>query len=164
MNALRDIKSVLEEMHRVEEHRTRETPLSLVRFEPPNAFIKPTGPKERLESILFHADTIPVEIVVGVSSLLWGIWFLVPVGALSVPGLLLPLWCWGLLFVAAALFQIHGALLHNNRIRRFSAMSMFLLWTFALLVAVFNLGVFIPTSLLFALTSAWIHLRCSIPS
>lgn len=165
MPTLRDRNFVLEEMRRVEQIRTRETPLVLLTPEPPPP-PKRVSPRKRLSYILFRIPTAPVELVLGFSGLLWALWFIYPVGgdaAFAHPqNALLPHWGWGILFLIASLGQVYGVLHKSNPVRRASAMMTFLLWTFALLAAVFEIGIFVPTSLLFALAAAWIYLRRSV--
>lgn len=165
MTTLRDRNFVLEEMRRVEEIRTRETPLVFMAPAPPPP--NKVSPRERMSYILFRSATDPVELILGLSGVLWAIWFIYPLGGditfTHPQNALLPHWGWGILFFITSVTQVYSLLHKRDTLRRVVAMTMFLLWTFALLAAFFEIGIFVPTSLLFALAAAWIYLRQSIP-
>ena len=162
MDILTNPQFVIQEMRRIENHRTQETPLVVLHPEEPRPLVTP-GPRERLAFILLRSDTVPVEVVLGLSGLLWGLWFLSPVGwedvVVNADTVLLPSWGWGALFLLGSTLLLYGTVWKKAAVVRTAAMLSFLLWTFSLLASLFEIGIFVPTSLLFAVTAAWVYLR-----
>jgi hypothetical protein len=124
--------------------------------------------RDRLWMLLAETDTAPVEAVLASVAISWGLWFL------TVPGILdkAPVykfmaktlhcqWAWGLSFLvygivrAVVLLRVDTS--HRKRVSFWgSALWLYVLWGMATSSVA---SAAVPTTFVFAVTSAWIYWR-----
>ena len=128
----------------------------------------------RLKKILISESADWAELQTGVMFVVWGIWFLTlhlshvtglksSIWAIQVLSEVAPITFWGVGFIVLGAATLYGVLLDVMKLRKFIAFISFIWWLELFLIclssATLDAVLTIPTTLVFALSSAWCHVR-----